>query len=179
MCVRARKKSTKSRGTACFGNGFSLSSCKASNCPRALAIGDLSPSKGGGSGVTSASHSQMHSLTHLRGSRTEDGGMSVNRSGSDESDHLRHKRGNRSPRDWCGTRIPFSTDVRWYTRSGVMAAAWSDGRDENRIAWVLQGCVTRFTCRLTCRGSIADGCVGTPKRTCIENLGCSCSSTSG
>ena len=35
---------------------------------RALAIGDLSPPKGGGSGVTSRSHSQMHSFTHPRGS---------------------------------------------------------------------------------------------------------------
>ena len=48
MCVRARKKSTKSGGTTCFGNGFSLSPCKVSHCLlRALAaIGDLSPSKG-------------------------------------------------------------------------------------------------------------------------------------
>ena len=109
--VRALRKSTKSRGTTCFGKGWSLSSRKASNCRRALATGDLSPSKGGGSGVTSGSHSQMHSFTHPRGSRAEVGGMSVNRSGNDESDHLRHKRGNRSPRDRCGTSTPFNTDV--------------------------------------------------------------------
>ena len=120
---------------ACFGNGFSLSPCKASNCRRVLAIGDLSPSKEGGSGVTSGSHSHMHNLTHPTRSRTEDRrrwNISANRSGCDEPGHLRHSRGSRSPRAWCGTRIPCSTDVRLYTRSGVMVAAWSDGRGENK-----------------------------------------------
>ena len=89
--------------STCFGNGFSLSPFKVSRCLRALAIGDLPSSEGGGSGITSGSHSQMHNLIQLRGSKTEDGGISANRSGNDESDHLRQRRGNRSPRDWCDT----------------------------------------------------------------------------